>query len=282
MKPLLFLAAVSALPLAAACTPQAKAPRVALDCPATQGELTRTAMAQDGKSCIYASAEGAEVTLRLIPVSGTAFATLDRLEETLLAESAKAAEAAEAAAPQADTRPSPQSAAEAERAAAEAAKDAGAAAQVADAGDAAEEGMGSVDGVDVRLEKGKVVVEDGRETTRIDLPGIQIVADEANDSAQIRIGPLHVDASGEEAKVQIRREVRLKGEALAREKRGVRATFISSGKSAADGRRFVGYEAGGPKTGPLTVAIVHSKSALDDDDNVYRDIKKLVRKNGGV
>ena len=76
--------------------------------------------------------------------------------------------------------------------------------------------------------------------------------------------------------------MRLRGEQLSREKRGIRATFISSRKNAADGYRFVGYEAAGPKVGPLTVAVVKSKSEIDQDDRLYKAVRRLVRANGGV
>lgn len=271
MKPLLLLAAASVIPLAG-CT-GAQAPRAALDCPATQGELTRTSAAADGKTCTYASADGAEVTLRLIPVSGGAYATLDRLETSLLAEADARSAAAARTATSADTQPTPQSAGDARRVESEAAKDA-AGAEVASE-DSSDEG------VDVHMEDGKVVVAEGGSTTRVNLPGIHIEADENDDSASVRIGPLHVDANGDEAVMRVRRDVRLKGEALSREKRGVRATYIVGGRKG-EQRSFVGYEAGGPKTGPLAVAVVRADKDLHDSDDIYDDVKRLVRRNGGV
>lgn len=274
MKPLLLLAAVSLIPLGA-CT-QAKAPRATLDCPATQGDLRRTAQAADGKSCTYVAANGLEVDLRLVPVSGSAFATLDQLETQLTAQAEAAAEASAKTMAAAQTQAAPGSADEARRVASQAAQDA-AGVEVA-----AKETSDSEDGVDVHMEDGKVVVAEGGSTTRVNLPGIHIVADEEDDSASVRIGPLHVDAQGEEAIIHIRREVRLKGEALSRHKRGVRATFISHGEGLPNGARVVGYEAGGPKTGPLTVAVIRANDEVHDGDDVYRDVKRLVRKNGGV
>jgi len=273
-KPLLLLAAASLLPLAA-CSSGAQAPRAALDCPATQGELTRTDAAADGKSCTYASNGGAEITLRLVPVTGSAYATLDQLEAALVAEDESAAKtkALEAGAT-ADARPGPVSAGDTRRAAEEAAQDAAGVEVSANGGS-------DGGGVDVRVKGGKVVVAEGGSTTRVNLPGIQIEADENEDSASIRIGPLHVNASGDEARIRIRRDVRLKGEALSREKRGVRATFILGDRGGEQGR-FLGYEAGGPKTGPLAVAVVRGAGKLDHSDEVYDDMKRLVRKNGGV
>ena len=82
MKTLLFFAA-SALALgAAACAPNPKPElRTALDCPASQGDLTRTNKAADGKTCTYASSEGAEVSLQLVAVKGDATATLIPIAE---------------------------------------------------------------------------------------------------------------------------------------------------------------------------------------------------------
>ena len=79
-----------------------------------------------------------------------------------------------------------------------------------------------------------------------------------------------------------RRDVRLRGEALNPEKRGMRATFIYTGDDLGDGYRYVGYEAGGPKRGPITVAVVKSKTEDHDDNDLYGAVKKLVRRNGGV
>lgn len=263
MKPALLLVAASGMVLALAACGRAPAPRASLDCPTKQGELTRVSMAADGRSCVYATAEGAEVNLQLIPVRGSAYATLDELETRLLAE----AEMAAANAPKVDTKPSPQAATDAAKAADQAAKDA----VKGDVGDAETEtdiAEGDTHGV--------IVEDQGK--TRVNLPGIHIEADDANDSARVQIGPLHIDANGEEAEIRVRRSVRLKGEALSPEKRGVRATYISR----SEGDRFVGYEAAGPKTGPLAVAVIRSKEHIQDGDGVYGDVKKLVRRNGGV
>ena len=42
----------------------------------------------------------------------------------------------------------------------------------------------------------------------------------------------------------------------------------------------MGYQAGGPKTGPITVAVVKSK--LGDHDDILDDAKHLVRRNSGA
>jgi len=266
MKPL-YLAAASALALtAAACGPKVPVARGALDCPSSQGDLHRTAMAPDGKTCTYASEDGAEVTLQLVNVVGGPDATLAALETHLLA----------------DRTPAPKTAATADGGT-EPAK-AGTAA-VKDAEKAAKEAHEDTSGISVQIDdhhgKAEVVTEDGG-TTRVNLPGIHVVADDKNDTADVRIGPLRVNAGDDGATVRMRRDVRLRGEALNPEKRGLRAMFIYTGEDLPAGYRFVGYEAGGPKRGPLAVAVVKSKSEGPDGHEIYPDVKKLVRKNGGV
>ena len=262
MKTTLLLAAsVLALPLAA-CGPRVPPARAALDCPATQGDLTRTSTSPDGKACTYATSSGAEVTLQLVSVQGGVDATLGTIEANLLAglgQAAKTDAAAEAATDAA--KPSPAAVSDAERAAREAAED--------------------TKGVTVDIKVG----EDGEEVsgvTRVNLPGVHIVANDQDDSAEVRIGPLKVDAGDDSATIRMRRDVRLRGEALNPDKRGMRATFIYTGDDLPDGYRFVGYEAGGPKRGPITVAVVKGKDENLDGHEIYSDVKKLVRKNGGV
>lgn len=292
MKTLLFLAA-SALALGAgACTPNPKPQlRTALDCPASQGDLTRTNKAIDGKTCTYTSSEGAEVSLQLVAVKGDPTATLQGIEDAIApkvaptaaaaAEDAKAAVGA--AKDAADTaKDAADAAKDAAQAAGDAAKDAAAAAREAaqDAGHSASATVSIGDKDDWNSDhKGKVVSGDG-ESTRVDLPGIHISA--RDDDANVQIGGIRINANGDESTVHIIREVRLRGEALSRQKRGIRATFISANKADASGYRFVGYEAAGPKTGPLTVAVVKAKSEIDHDDDVARDVRRLVRRNGGA
>ncbi len=275
MKTLYLLAASSLVLTTAACAPNTPPVRAALDCPQTQGDLSRTAVASDGKSCTYVTSNGAEVTLQLISTASGADAALSAVETTLLAnrqvpkagDSTKAADGKPAADAEKalETEIEGQISDEVEKAVSDARQDT----QTA--------------GVTVRIDKtGKHVSETGDGKTRVDLPGIHIVADEANDSANVRVGPITINAGDGGATIRMRRDVRLRGEALNPEKRGLRATFIYTGEDLPSGYRFVGYEAGGPKTGPITVAIVKSKLDSDDGSEIYPDVKKLVRKNGGV
>lgn len=285
MKPL-YLVAVSVLALsAAACGPKVPAARAALDCPMKQGDLTRTGAAPDGKACTYASADGAEVTLQLVSTAGGVDTALSNIETNLLAGRVAPQETAATGA-RADAKAS----ASAARAQAEAAADARGGIQMR----ADSDGKVSVDsditvdgkpadGVNVQVKDGRTVVTDGDgEVTRVDLPGIHIVANDKEDTASVRVGPINIDAGGDAATIRIRRDVRLRGEALNPEKRGLRATFIYTGDDLPGGYRVVGYEAGGPKRGPITVAVVKSKVEEHDDGGLHNDVKKLVRLNGGV
>ena len=84
------LLTASALALGlAACGPKVPAARAALDCPNSQGELTRTAVSPDGKSCTYVNDSGAEVILQLVNVQGSADAPLAGIEKVLLSERSK-------------------------------------------------------------------------------------------------------------------------------------------------------------------------------------------------
>ena len=65
-----------------------------------------------------------------------------------------------------------------------------------------------------------------------------------------------------------------------RERRGFRATYILAKDNLKDGWKAVGYEAAGPKSGPITVAVF--KAHHGDHHDVSEDVKRLVRKNAGV
>lgn len=267
MRPLILLTA-SALALTA-CAPKTPVARAALDCPSRQGDLTRTAASPDGKICTYAGANGAEVTLQLVSTQGGVDRALSAIEANLLAERVKTADDGKGGEKAELAEVSKQSAKDADKAAKEAAADSEKAGVHVDV---------NADGkADITTEG-----EDHDGNVRVNLPGIHVVANENDDTAQVSVGPIHIDAGGGSNTVRIRRDVRLRGEALNPTRRGIRATFIYTGIDLPDGYHFVGYEAGGPKTGPITVAIVKSKAGDAEDDELYPDVKKLVRKNGGV
>ena len=273
MKPIVFASACGLVLVgAAACTPNGppKA-RAALDCPTTQGDLTRASMTPDQKTCVYTSRDGDEVSLRLIPVSGSYEASLDPVRQELQAEVMSEQDVAQAKIKEADDN--------AKSADAEAASAKAGAASAKSAANAAKEAA------DDALSEAKDAEHEAKDASdvganaSIDLPGIHIRADEAG-KANVNVGMIHVDAGENGATVQMSREVRLRGEALSREKRGFRATYILAKDNLKDGWRAVGYEAGGPKTGPITVAVVRSKGG--DHHDIFDDVKRLVRRNSGA
>jgi hypothetical protein len=282
MKTLLFLAAgCLALTGLGACAPNgARVTRTALDCPASQGDLLRTSIAPDQKSCVYATRDGDQVSLRLIPVSSSYQQALQSVEQELQGEvqtetqSAKAkVDQAAAEAKSADAKSvevaSKNAAAEVKAAAGEAKGAAQAARQ------AAEDALGEAKDA----EHGSRGDSDGNEQAHIDLPGIHIDADEGG-KADVNVGPIHVKAGENGAVIRMDRNVRLRGEAFSREKHGFRATYILANQNLKDGWSAVGYEAGGPKTGPVTIAVVKSHNGNHHD--VFDDVKRLVRRNADV
>jgi len=267
MKTLLFLAAGGlALAGLGACAPRTPpTARVALDCPASQGDLDRTSISPDRKTCLYATRDGDQVSLRLIPVSNSYEQALEPIEQELKAEIAPDV-TAKAKVAEADAK-----VATADAKAASA--DAKSAAQVAR--QAAEDALGEAKDAESEAKD----ADDVSANTHIDLPGIHISADEGG-KADVNVGAIHVNAGENGATVRMSRDVRLRGEAFSPEKRGFRATYILARDNLKDGWSAVGYEAGGPKTGPVTVAVVRSRSGRRHD--VFDDVKRLVRKNGGV
>jgi hypothetical protein len=276
-------AAVSALALGlASCAPHENyAARTRLDCPDSQGDLTRVSVAADGKSCIYKSGD-IDVTLQLTPVSGDAYSTLKGVETTLVGAQTTAAADATAAAAKAE-KVSDTTAAHA--GAAKAAQEA-----AADAGKSHDSDWNADDKTakDAKDDKGSVTVDKNgmrvaeggdHDHAHVNLPGLHIDADD--DNANIDVAGIHINADDGHQTVRIMHDVRLRGEPFSRERRGLRATFISQ-QDNAGGYRFVGYEASGPKSGPLTVAIVKSNNEIDNGNRLYHDIQRLVRRNGGA
>lgn len=270
MKPLVLTAA-SALALAAgACNSGPPRARAALDCPPTSGSLNRTAVAPDGKSCSYRTSRGGEVTLQLIPVQGSVAATLQAIEANLLAQRRKPAPDGGAGAAKAPARTADSDRTVHEKVTSEVDKAVSEA--MADAKQAQAEAS---------RQAGSAGVSEDEATTHVNLPGVHITAHDDSDGANVQVGPISINAGDDAATVRVGpRDVRMRGEALNPRKRGVRATFLYRGADLPDGYRFVGYEAGGPKGGPLAVAIVKSKAP--DASRIGSDVTRLVRRNGGV
>jgi hypothetical protein len=126
------------------------------------------------------------------------------------------------------------------------------------------------------------------EKAHIRLPGVSIDAE--GDRAQIHVGGLHIEGEGDRANITMtgrRGEgmsiVANDGGAEIRQNRGgargvSRSLILATEHPAADGYRLVGYEARGPKAGPLVVAVVRARGEAETD-YVFKDMKALVRRN---
>lgn len=272
MKSLLFVSACGLLLTGlAACAPMTpRDARVALDCPSEQGDLRLSSASPDRKSCLYSTHDGDQVSLRLIAAPGGYQAALAPIEKELDGEVAAAtpagAKAADASAKVAPAQANAASTSQAAKAAQEA---------ETDAKGAASKGKTEPDN-DAKIEVGGA--GDHGEHAHIDLPGIHINADD--NKANVSVGGINVDAGENGATVRMLRDVRLRGEAFSPRRNGFRATYILAREDLKDGWKSVGYEAAGPKAGPITVAVFKAREGRHRD--VSEDVKRLVRRNGGV
>jgi len=286
MKSLLFLSACGLVLIGVegcgATTPATA--RVALDCPSDQGDLKLSSTAPDKKTCVYTSRSGDEVSLRLIPVSSTYEAALQPIEQELQREVVTDVQSAEAKATDAAAEvksAGKAAAADAASAARQAADDArGEAATSKKDDDDDHDGDDNHDHDRVSVAGGAIVADSGShgDHANINLPGIHISADD--DKADVNVGGMHVNAGEDGATIRVTRDVRLRGEALSPQRRGFRATYILAKDNLKDGWKAVGYEAAGPKVGPIAVAVF--KAHHGDHHDVSEDVKRLVRKNAGV
>lgn len=224
-----------------------------LDCPEKQGELKRVSAAADGLSCTYIGAD-AEVMLRLLHLNG--------------------GDAEEALAPiEADLKT-------------------------------------LVPAVNPVTEH-KAGDKHDRNKTSIHLPGLRI--DASDDGADIKIGNITINSNeGGASEVKISKNVTVRGDdhqgavsvqarddengdgdvniranddgaEIRHTKRGdsIRSTLILASDKATSGYRVVGYEARGPKGGPIAVATIKARNRDSGDHDVFKDMKALVRHNVG-
>lgn len=215
MKSPVLIAALAALPFALAACQQPK-PIARLDCPETEGRLTRVSVAADGRSCAYRADGDLVLNLQIVPVKASPAAALEPFEAELREK----------------------------------------------AGPAGLSGPMAAD-------------------THIDLPGLHVRANEADAQAEVKVGPVTIKADDNGAQVQTSRDVRLKGQSLSPAKNGYRATLLLAGEDLKNGYRIAGYEAAGPRKGPLVVGVFTAKEDHSDLD-VKDDVERLVRRNGGV
>lgn len=131
------------------------------------------------------------------------------------------------------------------------------------------------------------VDEDGDNSGKaeINFPGLHIRADD--EGADVRIGNIKIDADDEGAKVQVGAETTVnandEGAEIRTAKAGdeVRSTYILASDKGAGGYHVVGYEARGPKAGPIVVAVVKAQRDDRSQHDLFDDMKDLVKRNVG-
>lgn len=247
----------------------------ALQCPQTQGVLTRKGSARADGSCVYGGPRGSEVILQLVQLDGrSSTEALKSFENRLTSDLPEAVAEVEAENARVEAE-AVRAEADAARAEADASRAAAEAETAAAAGETAQ----------VRMPGLRVDAQGDKATVR--LPGMRIDAD--GDRANIRIGGLTIRADDKSSRVNVSSgddavnidatdgtaRIRTSGSGEA-----VRATFLMTGKEAsASGWRTVGYEARGPVGGPIVVATVRSKDR--DPDRLFDAAKALVTLNVG-
>jgi hypothetical protein len=141
-----------------------------------------------------------------------------------------------------------------------------------------------------------------KDSVDIDLPGVKIKAGDKGANISVAGGPtINADDGGAEIKVRDNvdgdedaqvgvkaddKDVSIKTGPRKwrhRQKAGVRSLFILATDAPASPYKVVGYDARGPKAGPLAIAIVKAKGDKDgdDDDDIFDDAKALVKHNVG-
>lgn len=128
----------------------------------------------------------------------------------------------------------------------------------------------------------------GEDDVDISLPGISIRT--SGDSANVSVGGANgpnIQANDDGAEIRVQRNVEVDGKDVGSETRrrhggdGVYARFILASDKTTGGWAVVGYEARGPKGGPLVVATLKARRGHHSDDDSFADADALVRHNVG-
>ncbi len=214
-----------------------------LDCPDSQGDLTRKSAATDGKSCVYGGENGDQVTLRLISLDGKDVRdALAPIEADLKAEVPVA------------ERPK-------------------------NSGGADASGASGKDRVDINL-PGIHIHANGGGGADIDTGGVHIQAHDhdgkGGDHAVVQVGDDEhgpgVNINADDGGAQIRVE---------ESGSSIRAHYIlASDHPGPHGFKSAGYEVRGPTGGPVAVAVALARSD-DGLDDLRHDVRDLLRRNVG-
>lgn len=129
----------------------------------------------------------------------------------------------------------------------------------------------------------------GEDDVNIVLPGLSIKT--SGDSANVSVGGAEgpqINADDDGAEIRVQRNVTVDGKKTEHEDRrrhrgddGVYARFILASDKAPGEWGVVGYEARGPKGGPLVVATLKARRGHNSDDDSFSDADALVRHNVG-
>lgn len=130
---------------------------------------------------------------------------------------------------------------------------------------------------------------DGEEDVDINLPGVSIRT--SGGSANVSVGGAdgpQINADDDGAEIRVQRNVTIDGKKVESETRrrrhrddSVYARFILASDKPTGDWAVVGYQARGPKGGPLVVATVKARRGKHSDDDTFSDIDALVRHNVG-
>ncbi|WGM38559.1 hypothetical protein [Caulobacter sp. NIBR1757] len=244
-----------------------------LDCPEAEGNLKRTAAAADGLSCTYAG-DGSEVTLRLVAVSNDPARALEPIEAEL-----KGLFPALPATPETPTPPAKPGE------------------EPAKTGEVTRETV-SMPGLHVETEEGG-----GSDKAKVRMPGISVDAD--GDKARVKILGVEINADENASEIRMTRDswrtdegdfdidlsggkANIKGDGGfsigGKRRQGYRTTFVKTTDSKDAPWTIAGYEAQGPKRGPLVVAVLKSKKPAEGDGeakHLFRDATALVKSQFG-
>lgn len=242
-----------------------------LDCPEAQGNLKRTAVAADGLSCTYAG-DGSEVVLKLVAVSNDPARALEPLEAEV-----KALFPAEPAQPVPPTPPAKPGEAPA-------------------SGEVKKDKV-SMPGIHVETEEGA-----GKDKAKVRLPGISVDTD--GDKAKVKILGMEVDHDDDANETRMVQEtwrsnngdfeivtadgdVNIRGDRFSvggKRRSGYRSFFVKTTQASDATWKLAGFEAQGPKRGPLVVAMVKAKDSSESDGegkHLFRDATALVKMQFG-
>ncbi len=242
-----------------------------LNCPSRQGDLVKVSASGDGRSCVYHSDQGEDVTLSVLPLNGQSpQVALAPLETEL-----------RAVAPHGDSEE-----------------------------ETADESDGDHD-KDAKSDKKGGSGADGdieRDHTKVDLPFVHVDADnsQGHDRAKVDVPFVHVDADDDKAHVKVlgvtidadnnnanvHTSWGSKSAVIKAGPQGAEIRAIDTRHGAADmlfilagdhagpsGYRSVGYVARGPSGGPMVVATFKSRANHQHHDFHEHDVDDLVKLN---